>query len=103
MVKFVESLTKSSKIGVRFLSNLLQNDHRAVLGRNMSYIKKELNSDILTVNTVNQNMRFFDIPEDQEWRISALKDLIDVRNGSKTLCNMDMEDISQMINLLCTS
>ena len=102
MVKFVESLTEYSMIVVRFLSNLLQNYHRAVLGQKISYVKKETKSNILTVNSVYQIVKFFKIPEYVEWQILALKELIDVQKRGKTLWNMNMEDINQMINLPCT-
>jgi hypothetical protein len=45
LVKLCDTMISSNKSSVKLLSNLVQWDHRTVMGKNLDYIKRELNMD----------------------------------------------------------
>ena len=47
--KFVESMCKSSKMEVALLANMAVQDNRTVMGKTVSRLEQELNSQVLTV------------------------------------------------------
>jgi hypothetical protein len=78
-VKFVKSLTTSNKCAVRYLSALCQGDRRTLLGRTLCKIGFNCGvapSD-LSANLVKSSLQYFPVPDDQQWRVPLLMELID--------------------------
>ena len=103
LVKFLDTMLSSSKSSVKLLSWLTQGDHRTVMGKNMGRIEKDLKSDKITATKVKKELRYFPVPEEQAWRIPFIKELIEVRSGNATMSNIEAEDVTKMINILCTT
>ena len=61
LIKFLGSLKTSSKLGVRFLAVISERDMRTVMGRNVSYIATETETEAaaLTPGLVKSTMKYF--------------------------------------------
>ena len=83
-VKFHQSLISSKKSSVRFLSRLLENDRRTVFGRTLSHIKSKCEvatNKELSANLVKSKMKYFSVPEVEQWRADPLHELLLARQG----------------------
>ena len=103
LVKFQNSLCSSSKKEVYLLGNLAIRDNRTVLGKTMSRLKRELECQELNSSLVKEKIKYFPTPEGEKWRIEFLDELIAVRSNKMILENFSHDDVSQMIDALCTS
>ena len=100
---FHESLKKSRKFTIRFLASLMENDHRTHFGRNLYKIETKTNSMCPTKSSIKNNLKYFDTPPSEEWRIPLCKDLLSIRNGHMTCEGLSKDDINLMIDYVCTS
>ena len=78
LVRFLDSLKKCNKLGVRFLAGISEGDLRTVLGQNMAGIAAEVDAvaDRLTPGLVKTKLKYFEVPEDQEWRVKILDEIL---------------------------
>ena len=102
LIKFLGSLKSSCKLGIRFLAGISELDRRTVLGRGISTIAAELGIPAagLTPSIVKSKMKYFEVPDDQTWRVPILRELLDAK-----LCvpGFTEQEITTMKNFLCTS
>ena len=65
-MSFYETIEESSKLCIRFFSNLCKNDHNTVLGRNLFSIAKDcfVNLSDLSKMLVKKQMKYFYVPLD---------------------------------------
>ena len=103
LVKFNATLLSSRKTSVQFLARLCDNDFRTVMGKNMGSIRADLLGEAVTAGSVKKNLKYFPVPDDESWRVQAIKELLAVRAGQATLSQFEYEDISDMINILSTT
>ena len=102
--KFVDSLLNSCKLEVAFLANLSVQDYRTVMGKTLSSLLKELNSENITPKDIKKNLRYFPVPLEEEWRLPFLDDLLAVEAGQCSLHDdFSPDDIKSMISALCTT
>ena len=101
-VKFLDSMKKSSKLGIRFLAGISELDLRTVMGRNMASIADEVGVEAcrLTPTSVKAKMMYSRVPENQTWRVSLLGELMDER---KLIPGFTDSEISTIKDYLCTS
>ena len=102
LIKFLESLKTSSKLGVRFLAGISENDLRTVMRRNVANIATETGTEAaaLTPGLVKKNMKYFRVPDDQKWRVPLLGELI---NENISIPGFSESELTDMKNYLCTS
>ena len=62
-----------------------------------------LDVDVLTYNLVKKKMAYFPVPSKQAWRTDIPLELIDARLGKTDIENFGKEDLTLMINHLCTT
>ena len=103
LVKFDATLMSSGKSSVKFLAWLCHGDHRTVLGKNMGSICRELSSYAVTAVDVKKQMEYFPVPEDETWRIPIIKELLEIKSGNANISNFAEEDVSDLLNILCTT
>ena len=67
-VSFYETIEASSKLSIRFLSNLCKNDLNTVLGRNLFCIANDcsVNPSDLSKMSVKKQMKYLDVPLEHE-------------------------------------
>ena len=104
-VAFYRSLISSSKVSVRFLARLIENDRRTVLGRSLYTLCRISNvqtNDFLTQQTVKNMVKYFEIPDSEEWRIDMMTELLQLRRDSLTIPGFSQEEIQCLLDFVCT-
>ena len=104
-VGFYRSLISSFKVSVRFLARLIENDRRTVLGRSLYTLCRISNvqaNDFLTTQTVKNMVKYFEIPDSEEWRIDMMTELLQLRRDSLTIPGFSQEEIQCLLDFVCT-
>ena len=67
----------SSKLCIRFQSNLCKNDHNTVLGSNWFSIANDcfVNLTDLSKMLVKKQIKYFDVPLNHAWKVLALQEV----------------------------
>ena len=103
-MKFVDSLLKSSKVEVALLANMAADDNRTVLGKTVSRLRREMNCENLSSNFIKKNLKYFQVPQDEAWRLSFLDELLSVETRETNIDEcFSTDDVKAMISSLCTS
>ena len=81
MCVFYETIEASSKLCIRFLSNLCKNDLNTVLGRNLFCIANDcsVNPSDLSKMLVKKQLKYFDVPLEHAWNVPVLQELLNTR------------------------
>ena len=92
-VSFYETIEASSKLCIRFLSNLCKNLFSLAndCSVNLSDRSKML---------VKKQMKYFDVPLEHEWKIPVLQELLNTRMHNLYVEGFDDYVITEMINML---
>ena len=96
-VSFYETIEASSKLCIRFLSNLCKNDLNTVLGRNLFSIANDC-----SIMLVKKQMKYFDVPLEHAWKVPVLQELFNTSMNSLYVEGFDDYVITEMINMLCS-
>ena len=104
---FLRSLVSSTKVNVRFLARLSQEDHRTVIGKNTRSLLDQCGIDAslikdLTPSVIKKNCHYFKLPNSEEWKVPILHELLKVKSGQLALENLDANETNQIIVQLCT-
>ena len=80
-LSFYETIEASSKLCIRFLSNLCKNYLNTVLGRNLFSIANDcsVNPSDLSKMLVKKQMKYFDVPLEHAWKVPVLQELLNTR------------------------
>ena len=102
LVKFVEQLRTSSKMGVRVLASLACTDQRCVLGKNIAKVSRECSSNVedLTPSMVKGKLKYFDVPEEERWRLGPI---LEILNENLEIPGFTYEETSEILDTLCTT
>ena len=104
-IKFVKTLTSSTKSAVRFLSRLYQNDLRTVLGKTLENIRAECGMASiaeLTPDNVKKQLKYCEIPAEVEWRKEILSEILLARDGHLVVENFSYDELNLILEDLCT-
>jgi hypothetical protein len=74
-----------------------------VMGNTLSKLKNELAGNDLTCNNVKSYMQYIPVPEQEKWRLDFFEELMEADAKTITIENMNAEDITSMIDMLCTT
>jgi len=102
LVRFRDTMMTSSKLMIRLLVRLFERDRRTVLGDNLGRIKQEVGMGLLTPGTIKKNLKYSQIKPEDEWRISAVSELFEVRAESKTIDGLLASEVQHLIDLICS-
>ena len=104
-LKFHQTLQKSSKTSIRFLSQLSSENLRTSYGQNLKNI-----ADLVKVRATDleckmvTDIRYFRVPEAQQWRVAVVKDLLEVRWNILEIDVMnDQKELDAIIEALCVT
>ena len=105
---FYKSLITCNKLSVRYLARLNEHDNRTLFGRTLGKLLEECNvpnddTENLTASLVKKEMKYFKVPEEEQWRIPILLELLQQREGSREISNLTSKEISYIIDYLCIS
>ena len=76
------------------------------MGRTLSTLCQDMNIhelDKLTATMVKRKMRYFEIPEQDCWRVPMVKELIGIRNGELTVPGFSTEECNDILSQLCVT
>ena len=102
-VKFHQTNLSCRKPSINMLAKLCENDLRTTYGNNLSKIARLCDTNIkdLSTSNVKTNVRYKQLPEDEEWRIPILTELIFARDNNIEIEGLSRRDINDMISYLC--
>ena len=102
-MSFYETIEASSKLCIRFLSNLCKNDLNTVLGRNLFSIANgcSVNPSDLSKKLVKKQMKYLHVPLEHAWKVPVLQELLKTRMNNLYVEGFDDYVIKEMINMLC--
>jgi hypothetical protein len=111
-IKFLNTIFNGKRIGMKHLLNLVCRSVYSPTGLNISHISTETGLKIIPGRTRKyelKNHRVYDTPDDQKWRLSLIKGLLDVREAkwevifdNETSCLED-DQLLDILNNACSS
>ena len=103
-VKFLEAMKSCSKGSVRYLESLVHDDRRTLTGKTLTRMANDCDVERGSLDAKTaKRMVFWKVPEEEQWRIPLLKELLDVRNGAGSIPGIEHEEVDMMINNICSS
>ena len=101
----MKSNDKCIKPLIRLISALNKDDNRTIYGSNIFNIAKEcqVKKNLIDPSTVKKNLVYLKIPTEEERRIDLMHNLIHTKIGKFSLENFEDEELSHMLNFVCTS
>ena len=105
-IKFYNTLINSKKDSVRILAKLCSIDESTVLRSNLRNIARDCHVtsvNELTHAVVKSNMKYHDVPENEEWRVPLLHNLLSVRSKDWILDDFDDQELETIIAYVCAS
>ena len=103
-VGFTSKLLSSKKEVLRNVFEVLRKDCRSTTGANIRNIKLECNSgpsEQLSAERVS-SLKFHPVPQEEEWRIDFVKDLMSMRDNGMDDNTMSKDELITMLEHLCT-
>ena len=100
--KFYNSMKRSPKFVVRYLAVINEDDHRTAFGRNIYFMNSETNNNP-NKTTIKDSMKYFRIPEEEDWRVGVGLDLLRVKNGDYDLEEFTRDEINDLMTVICIS
>ena len=87
------------------LAKLNQNDLRTVYGNNLRKIANLCGQDIeeLSSQEVKNKVRYRNLPQDEEWRLPILKEMLFARENNIPIEGLSRRDINHIIKYVCTA
>lgn len=100
-INFAKALSKCEKPHIKYLHNIQKNDLRSVYGRNCRNISAESKVDSI-LEASHLDISYEKIPPEEEYRISLIQELLDMRSV-KLFSELTKKEISSMLEILCTN
>ena len=102
---FLSQVEKSPKAIPRQLLNNIKYDVRSTTGRNLRKIlllTEKTSVDQLGANDYS-SVEYHPLRPEETWKVTFIKELIDIKFGRKTVEDFDMDDIGEFFCFLATS
>ena len=104
-LRFLDQIENSSKLAMKTLLSICRNDCNSITGKNLRNILFLCNKD--TINSLKEDdinrLEYNPIPENEAWRIDLLTELLDTRSSITEIPGFTPEEITEIINFVCTS
>ena len=77
---------------------------RTRYGQNLRNISDRCQTSLadLTVPEVKSKVRYRELPEEEEFRIPILREMLDARNNNTTVDGLSRKDMNDIIRYVCT-
>ena len=104
-IQFHDSLQDNKKSIVRFLCDMCTDNRRTIHGRNIFKLQRQLDckKEELSSFFIKENMKFKPLPEEEEWRVPLILNLLEIRNSTMSLDYFSKDEINVMIEQACTN
>ena len=105
LAKFRQTLLECKKPAVRVLAGICEMNTKTVFGSNLVNIARECNSNVneLTPSLVKNNLRYATAPEQEQYKISFVKELVMIKSQDMMVDNFSNQELFDIIDYLCTS
>ena len=106
LVKFDNSLINTTKSFLRLLVNLKRTDYRTNHGKNLRKISSKCgltNLEELNCQIVKSSLKYFQIPENETWRLGGINDMLDIYAENYFIDNFEHNDLDDILKIACTS
>ena len=108
LVGFYKAQLMSPKLSIRFLIRISESDQRTSMGRTLEYIRskcglKKNEVSTLTPAMVKRNIMYMPIPEQEQWRLSLMNDILSIKDGNADLHGFDFSEIDEIASYVCSS
>ena len=104
-MNFIHHIEKSKKIALKKMLNVIKYDTQSVTGKNLREIM--LLVDKCEVSDVTPDdllkIKYKSIPENEEWRIPLLNELIEVKMDKYQVKGFSEDEIQHILNNICIS
>ena len=101
---FTEKLSTSRKTVVKNVFRVIGSDCRSSTGSNRRNLLLECGGDsILLTKKDVERTKFQEIPPGEEWRVSIINELVEIRDGSLAPIHWNRNEIDEMLTYLCTT
>ena len=102
---FMEKIASSKKRAVKMLMETAKKDVRSVTGHNFRNIMLLVGkSSVESIKKEDVDMvEYFPLDETDRWKIDAIKEIINVKNGTLAIADFAMEELEEILTFLCTS
>ena len=103
-MSFTRKLESSAKTSIREVYATVKDDCRSVTGANLRRVTIEcaVNPSRPYSEVSVEKKQFFPIPPDSQWKISMVKELIEMRDNDDDIV-WNKKEISDTLEYLCTS
>ena len=96
-------MIKSRNIALRQLLDIAQSDVRTTTGANLRFIMLLTEKNrICELKAGNVDFAYHKINEADEWKIDFIKEIIDVKNDNLNVAGMELDEIEEILEYLCT-
>ena len=104
-VKFHDNNQKCNKSLIRSLSTLNKDDLNTVYGKNLYKIAQSCNTAIenLSPQLVKADMKYFELPENESWRLPVIFDLLNTRRNLMEITGFNVQEVEDLLKHVCTT
>ena len=104
-LNFIEQISRSEKNGLKTVLNVIKKDTRSITGNNLRQIllliDKTNIDDLCSQDALS--IEYKEVPENEEWRIPFVKELINIRHGDLKVDGFSVEELAEILNDICIS
>ena len=105
LVKFHKMMLQSKISSIALLATMNEKDSRTRHGNNLLNIAKDSDTGLenLTSQLIKEKIKFVHVPEQDEWKIPIVNEVLKVQSDCLTLSEFDKNDMKDIIKMLTTS
>ena len=103
-LNFIEQIKKSNKSVSKALLHTIKHDVNSVTGSNLRNIMKLVNKNSISDLSPDDSrlVLYHPVPAEEEWRISLVRELIDIRSQSADLQGFSWKELEDILHFACT-
>ena len=104
-LNFRQQIFKSDKTITKHIYSICENDCGSLTGRNLRRIMLlcDKNSPSSLEASDISSLQYFSLPQEEEWRIGMINELIDIRLNRVELPGFSKEEINDLLKIACVS
>jgi hypothetical protein len=103
-LKFTRMLRESRKQVLNCVFKVIKFDCRSTTGRNLRKIMLTTGHDVYNKADIDFEMKtFYRVLASENWRIPIIKDILRVKHSDFTINNFNVDELDQMLKVVCCS
>ena len=103
-LSFIQAIRNSKKEVLRHILRLIEYDTLSVTGRNLrTILLKTGMHDIRSLKPNDYNIKYEEVPVNEEYRVSFIKELINIEQNELEVPGFEGEELKEILQHLCVS